>query len=210
MGLSTRLPGYQNRYFYFFSLLFYHEVPLWSNIYFQERKIMEITPTDIEHEVKTVDIVVSKGNEKGDITYANPIFFKLAGYTQAELLEQPHSIIRHPDMPKIIFKYLWDTLKSGNDVKAFVKNLRKDGGYYWVFAHVRVAKNPDGSFRNYVSTRKGMSSSARTVIEPLYAQLLEAEKIGGMDESVKVLEAFLQENGGSLNTFNDSMKKIQG
>ena len=170
---------------------------------------MGITPTAEEHEVTNVDIIVSKGDEKGDITYANPIFFKLAGYTQAELLEKPHSIIRHPDMPKIIFKYLWDTIQAGNDVKAFVKNLCKDGGFYWVFAHVRVATNPDGSFRNYVSTRKGMSAGARAVIEPLYKDLLAAEESGGMDASLPVLEAFLKENGGSLATFNDTMQNIQ-
>lgn len=170
---------------------------------------MGITPTEVEHEVTSVDIIVSKGDEKGDITYANPIFFKLAGYTQAELLEQPHSIIRHPDMPKIIFKYLWDTIQSGTDVKAFVKNLCKDGGFYWVIAHVRVATNPDGSFRNYVSTRKGMSVSARTTIEPLYKALQEAEEKGGMEASLPLLEAFLKDNGASLDTFNDAMQKIQ-
>ena len=170
---------------------------------------MSPTPTDVEHPVTSVDIVVSKGDEKGDITYANPIFFKLAGYTQAELLEKPHAIIRHPDMPKIVFKYLWDNLKAGKDVKAFVKNLRKDGGFYWVFAHVRVATNPDGSFRNYVSTRKGMSASARAVIEPLYKELLVAEQSGGMEASLPILEAFLKENGASLDTFNDAMQKIQ-
>ena len=151
---------------------------------------MSVIPTDVEHEVKSVDIIVSKGNEAGDVTYANPIFYKLSGYTQGELLEQPHSIIRHPDMPKIVFKFLWDNLKAGKDVKAFVKNLSKDGGFYWVLAHVRVATNPDGSFRNYVSTRKGMSASARTVIEPLYKELLAAEDAGGMDASLAVLEAF--------------------
>ena len=170
---------------------------------------MSPTPTDKEHEVTSVDIVVSKGDEKGDITYANPIFFKLAGYTQAELLEKPHSLIRHPDMPKIVFKYLWDTIKSGKDVKAFVKNLSKDGGFYWVFAHVRVATNPDGSFRNYVSTRKAMSAVARAVIEPLYKELLAAEQSGGMDASLPILEAFLKDNGASLDTFNDAMQKIQ-
>ncbi len=170
---------------------------------------MSATPTDIEKEVTSVDIIVSKGDEKGDITYANPIFFKLAGYTQAELLEQPHSIIRHPDMPKIIFKFLWDNIKAGKDVKAFVKNLCKDGGFYWVFAHVRVAKNPDGSFRNYVSTRRAMSKSARAVIEPLYKELLDAEAEGGMDASLPILESFLKENGASLDTFNDAMQKIQ-
>lgn len=170
---------------------------------------MSVTPTDVEMEVKTVDIVVSKGDEKGDISYANPIFIKLSGYTQAELLEKPHAILRHPDMPKVVFKFLWDELKAGRDVKAFVKNMRKDGGFYWVLAHVRVAKNPDGSFRNYVSTRRGMSQAAREVIEPLYKQLIEAEAIAGIDESLKVLTAFLQENGASLATFNDATIKLQ-
>ena len=170
---------------------------------------MSVMPTDVEQEVRNIDIVVSKGDAEGNITYANPIFFKLAGYTQGELLEKPHSIIRHPDMPKIIFKYLWDTLKSGDDVKAFVKNLCKDGSFYWVYAHVRVATNPDGSFRNYVSTRKGMSSAARAVIEPLYKELLASEEDGGMDASLPLLETFLKENGASLATFSDAMQKIQ-
>lgn len=170
---------------------------------------MSVTPTSIEHEVKTVDIVVSKGDEAGNVTYANPIFFKLSGYTQAELSEQPHSLLRHPDMPKLIFKFLWDTIKTGKDVKAFVKNLSKDGGFYWVLAHVRVAKNPDGSFRNYVSTRRGMSAGARAIIEPLYKQLVEAENTGGMEASLPILETFLKEHGGSLDTFNETMQKIQ-
>jgi len=170
---------------------------------------MDIVVTNTEHEVRNIDIIVSKGNEAGDITYANPIFFKLAGYTQGELLERPHSIIRHPDMPKIIFKFLWDNLKEGKDVYAFVKNLSKDGGFYWVLAHVRVATNPDGSFRNYVSTRKGMTEGAKAVIEPLYKQLLKAEgENGDMDLSLQVLENFLAENGASLDTFNDAMLKI--
>lgn len=170
---------------------------------------MSVIPTDVEHEVRTVDVIVSKGNEAGDITYANPIFFKLAGYTQGELLDKPHSIIRHPDMPKIIFKFLWDNLKAGKSVNAFVKNLSKDGGFYWVFAQVRVALNPDGSFRNYVSTRKIMTENARKVIEPLYAELLAAEgSDGDMDASLKILESFLADNGASLETFNDAMLKI--
>jgi len=170
---------------------------------------MGITPTDVEQEVRSIDIIVSKGNEAGDITYANPIFFKLAGYTQGELIDKPHSLIRHPDMPKIIFKYFWDSLKEGKDVYAFVKNLSKDGSFYWIYAHVRVAKNPDGSFRNYVSTRKTMSTGARAIIEPLYARLIVAEESGGMEVSLKVLEEFLASYGGSLETFNDVMTKLQ-
>ena len=169
---------------------------------------MGIIPTDKEQEVRDIDVIISKGDANGDITYANPIFFKLAGYEPDELLEQPHSIIRHPDMPKIIFKMLWSGLKSGNDVHTFVKNLSKDGSFYWVYAFVRVATNPDGSFRNYVSTRKTMSTKAREIIEPLYAKLLEAQNIG-MDESLVVLEEFLTSQGASFKTFNDAMIKLQ-
>lgn len=170
---------------------------------------MQITPTDVEHEVRKIDIVASKGDAQGNITYANPIFWRLSGYSQGDLLDKPHSILRHPDMPRIIFKFLWDNITAGKDVKAFVKNLSKDGGFYWVFAHIKVATNPDGSFRNYTSTRREMSSGARLVIEPLYKQLLEAEQSGGMEASLQLLEEYLQSNGASLATFNETMNKIQ-
>lgn len=166
------------------------------------------TPTDNEHEVTSVDMIVSKSDAEGNITYTNPIFMKISGYTQAELLDQPHSILRHPDMPKVIFKYLWDNLKAGKDVNAFVKNLCKDGGFYWVCAQVRVANNPDGSFRNYVSTRKLMSEGARKVIEPLYAKLLEIENSDGVEASEKALMDWLAENGQSAETFNAYMCEL--
>jgi len=166
------------------------------------------TPTDVEHEVTSVDMIVSKSDAEGNITYTNPIFMKISGYTQGELLDQPHSILRHPDMPKVIFKYLWDNIKEGNEVYAYVKNLCKDGGYYLVLAQVRMAKNPDGSFRNYVSTRRLMTQKARDVILPLYAKLLEIEKNEGVEASEKALMDFLAENGQSAATFNDFMQQL--
>ena len=164
---------------------------------------------DEEVEVKDVDIIVSKSDEKGTIIYGNPIFVKLSGYLQSELHDKPHSILRHPDMPKVVFKFLWQEIQAGREVYAFVKNLRKDGKYYWVFAHVRVAKNPDGSFRNYVSTRRKMSEKAKKTIIPLYKALLEKEKTEGVDASWEMLKNILTKNGASLETFNDLMKKIQ-
>jgi len=163
------------------------------------------TPTDVEYEVTNVDMIVSKSDAEGNITYTNPIFMKISGYTQGELLDQPHSILRHPDMPKVIFKYLWDNIKAGKDVNAYVKNLCKDGGFYWVLAQVRVATNPDGSFRNYVSTRKQMLPNARAIIPDLYAKLLDIEKSEGVEASEKALADFLAENGQSFETFNDFM-----
>jgi len=162
-----------------------------------------------EIEVRDIDIVVSKSDESGAITYANPIFVTLSGYAQSELLDKPHSILRHPEMPSVIFKFLWQELKAGNDVLAFVKNLSKDGRYYWTFANVRVAKNPDGSLRNYVSTRRRMSEKAKKTIIPLYKALLEKEKNEGIDASWKLLESILVKNGASFATFNELMKKIQ-
>lgn len=162
------------------------------------------TPTSNEIEVKPVDIVVSKADEAGDITYANPIFYKLSGYTKKELNFVPHSILRHPDMPKVVFKFLWDEIQTGNEVHAFVKNLSKDGSFYWVMAHVRPALNQDGSFRNYVSTRQTMSANARATIEPLYAKLVELENSGGVEASeaelLKVLEG---------RAFNEIMDELQ-
>ena len=166
------------------------------------------TPTDIEHPVTHVDMIVSKSDDKGIITYANPIFIKISGYTKGELLDEPHSLLRHPDMPKVVFKYLWDNIKEGKDVTAFVKNLCKDGGFYWVLAQVRVAKNPDGSFRNYVSTRRQITDSAKEAISGLYTKLLEIEKSDGVEASEKALMDFLAENGQSPETFNDFMVQI--
>jgi len=161
-------------------------------------------PTDNEITVTPVDIVVSKADEDGDIIYANPIFYKLSGYSKKELTNAPHSILRHPDMPKIVFKYLWDELKKGNEVNAFVKNITKDGSFYWVIAYVRPAVNSDGSLRNYVSTRKTMSSNARKVIEPLYKKLLDLEETGGVEASEKALMEVLDGK-----PFNDVMNSIQ-
>jgi PAS domain S-box-containing protein len=165
-------------------------------------------PIDVEREVTSIDMIVSKGDAQGNITYTNPIFMKISGYSQGELLDKPHSILRHPDMPKAIFKFLWDNISEGKEVNAYVKNLCKDGSYYWVFAQVRMAKNPDGSFRNYVSTRKSMSEGAKAEISELYATMLEAEKAEGIDASVKVLESYLTQKGHSLTTFNECMKEL--
>lgn len=162
------------------------------------------TPTSNEIEVKSVEIIVSKADETGDITYANPIFYKLSGYSKKELNFAPHSILRHPDMPKVVFKLLWESLQSNTEVHAFVKNLTKDGSFYWVMANVRPALNQDGSFRNYVSTRKAMSDNARATIEPLYAKLLELENTDGVEASeaelLKVLDG---------RAFNEVMDELQ-
>ena len=173
--------------------------------------MQHIEVTNNEREVKSIDLIVSKADIEGNITYVNPIFLKISGYTQGELYDKPHSILRHPDMPKAIFKYLWDTLKVGGDVVAFVKNLCKDGSYYWVLATVKTAKNPDGSFRNYMSTRKCITIDAKATISELYSKLLEEEKINGFEASVAMFDTYRRENNindaKSFNTYMQNLNK---
>jgi len=166
-------------------------------------------PTDVEHKLTSVDLIVSKADAEGNITYVNPIFIKISGYTQASLLEKPHSILRHPDMPKVIFKYLWENIKEGRDVVAYVKNLCADGSYYWVLATVKMAKNPDGSFRNYMSTRRAISDGAKETISKLYADLLAIEKSQGVEASEEAFKKYLAEKGVEDNdSFNNYMKSL--
>ncbi len=169
------------------------------------------TATSLEKEVKSIDLIVSKSDKDGNITYVNPIFIKISGYTQGELLEKPHSILRHPDMPKVIFKYLWETLHNGEDVVAYVKNLCKNGSFYWVLATVKTAKNPDGSFRNYMSTRRHITSSAKETITTLYAQLLESQETQSEESSQKLFDTFLAQNNitnaQEFNTFMQNLNK---
>lgn len=96
----------------------------------------KVEPNSREKVMRENDFIVSKTDLKGRITYGNRIFIEYSGYTEEELLGAPHNIIRHPDMPRGVFKFLWDTLAAEKECFAYVKNMAKDGSYYWVFANV--------------------------------------------------------------------------
>ena len=114
-----------------------------------------IHPTGRERTWGDEEIIVSKTDLKGIITYANRTFLKVAGYTEEEVLGKPHSIIRHPDMPRCVFKLLWDTIESGEEIFAYVKNLAKNGDHYWVFAHVTPTFDEQGRIESLGTTRTG-------------------------------------------------------
>ena len=122
------------------------------------------------------ELIVSKTDMKGHITYANDVFMKLAGYTERELLGAPHSLIRHPFMPRAVFKLLWDTLEAKKEIFAYVVNQAKGGDHYWVFAHVTPSFDDAGNIIAYHSNRR---VPERRILEqtiiPLYSQLLEIE-----------------------------------
>ena len=143
-----------------------------------------ITPTSRERVMREGDFIVSKTDPKGIITYGNPIFIEFSGYTEEELIGTQHNIIRHPDMPRAAYKLLWDTIGGGNEFFAYVKNMSKDGGFYWVFTHVTPDFDGVGKIVGYTSVRRCPKRDAIAKIEPVYRQMLEAERAAGARDAI--------------------------
>jgi len=129
-----------------------------------------------EREVPFPDgrLIVSRTDLDGIITHANAAFVEISGYSREELIGAPHHILRHPDMPKVAFKDLWDTLKQGRKWHGYVKNLRKDGKHYWVYA-TALPNVRHGQVVGYTSVRRKPSRRAIAEVLPLYRQWLEQE-----------------------------------
>ncbi len=121
------------------------------------------------------EVIVSKTDRNGRLTYANEVFLRIAGYDEVEVMGKPHSLIRHPDMPRGVFQLLWETIEQGKEVFAFVKNMTASGDHYWVFAHVTPTFDADGRITGYHSNRRCPDAQALTVVEALYARMREAE-----------------------------------
>ena len=143
------------------------------------------TPTGRERKFGIDEIIVSKTDLKGRITYGNDVFGRVASYAESEYLGAPHSILRHPDMPRCVFKLLWDSIESGKEIFAYVKNMAKGGDHYWVFAHVTPTFDAGGKIVSYHSNRRCPDPAQIAKIEPIYRQLLEIEaKYGGGKEGI--------------------------
>jgi len=138
--------------------------------------MQKITPTDKEVFFDEHDIIVSKTDLKGRMTYVNETFCHIADYTEAELIGQPHSMIRHPDMPRSVFKLLWDTIQDKREIFAYVKNMSKHGDYYWVLAHVTPSYDASHNVIGYHSNRRVPDRNiVKNTIAPLYASALREE-----------------------------------
>lgn len=126
--------------------------------------------TNIETPYPDGKLIVSTTDKLGIITHVNKSFVEMSGYTEAELINAPHSILRHPDMPPAAFKDLWDTVNRGEKWQGFVKNLRKDGGYYWVKATV-IPNIRNGEVVSYTSVRRKPSRTKVDECIKLYPTL---------------------------------------
>ncbi len=146
-------------------------------------------------EMKQNDFIVSKTDIKGRITYTNKTFMEIAGYTEAELLGKPHSLVRHEDMPKAVFKLLWERVQNKEEIFAYVVNKTKNGDAYWVYANVTASLDVSGNIIGYYSVRRYPEPKALEVIKPLYKSMLEAERSGGVEAGMKILTDLLHEKG---------------
>ena len=158
-------------------------------------------------EMKEDDFIVSKTDTKSRLTYVNEIFMTMAEYTEEELLGKPHNIVRHPDMPKTVFKLLWDRIQNKEEIFAYVINKTKNGNAYWVFANVTASVDERGNIIGYYSVRRKPSSSALELIIPLYKKMLDAERSGGIAAGEKVLNDLLHKEGVSYDEFVISIQQ---
>ena len=140
-------------------------------------------PTGVEVPFHRDEIIVSKTDPRGVITYANEVFVRVSGYREDELLGRPHNLIRHPDMPRCVFRLLWETIKAGDEIFAYVLNLAKTGGHYWVLAHVTPTFDAAGRITGYHSNRRAPARAAVARVAAVYQKLLAAEAGAGSPEA---------------------------
>ncbi len=164
-------------------------------------------PNNHQRVMKEEDFIISKTDTSGKITYCNEIFMDMAMMSEEQLLGKPHSIIRHPDMPKAVFKLLWDRIQNKEEVFAYVKNLSGDGGFYWVFANVTASYDKNGKIIGYYSVRRKPKQEALDIMKPVYSEMLKIEKSSGVDASITYLTNILKDKGVSYDEFIASIQK---
>lgn len=171
---------------------------------------MKIRPLDVEAQFRIEELFFSTTDAKGIIETGNTVFARVSGYPYDELVGRPHNIIRHPDMPRTVFKLLWDYLEAGKPIAAYVKNMAVTGQYYWVVALVTpLPRNA------YLSIRFKPSSALFPLVEKVYQELKEIEtkhgdqgneRQAGMRAGAERLNEILNEHG--FESYDDFMATV--
>ncbi len=164
---------------------------LYKNVYNKRG----IEPKSIESPFELDELFFSITDPKGIILTGNDIFQRVAKMDRHELIGKPHNIIRHPDMPRVVFKAVWDTIKAGKPFVGYVKNMAKDGSYYWVLAAIYPVTDEEGNIVRYISIRLKPSSQIFELIPTLYKQILEVEIKEGMAQAAAFMQQKLKELG---------------
>ncbi|MFC4069922.1 PAS domain-containing protein [Actinoplanes subglobosus] len=157
-----------------------------------------VVPSGVERTFDEDEIIVTKTDTKGVLTYANKVFLRVSALSEAEAIGRPHSLIRHPEMPRAVFKLLWDSLQARQELFAYVVNLAADGAHYWVLAHVTPSLDARGQVVGYHSSRRRPERAAVDAAQELYGRLrAEERRHPGSKEGLDASWAMLQETLGS-------------
>jgi len=155
----------------------------------------------------TQEIIVSRTDLNGDIIYHNATFARVNGFKGASVIHKPHSIIRHPDMPKGIFRIIWSIIEQGLPIQAILKNKTNDGHYYWTLVNWKAQRNRDHEIISYIAYGRQAPDYAIKAVEPLYEMMLAIEKEHDIDSSLDYLHAFLDEEGVNYREYMEKLTK---
>jgi len=163
------------------------------------------TPIDEEIIIPDEEVLISVTDPKGIIIETNDIFTKISGYSKDELIGTSHNVIRHPDMPKIMFKIVWDHIMDKENVMAVVKNLAKDGKYYWVVTDFVTRVDANRNIINYTAYRRPVHEKVKQAVIPLYKALCAIEDVAGMDASERFLNNYFKDRDTN---YDDMVEEI--
>jgi len=155
----------------------------------------------------TQEVIITRTDLKGNIIYHNPTFSKINGFKGASVINKPHNIVRHPDMPKAIFKIIWSIIEQGLPIQALVKNRTNDGHYYWTLINWKVQKNRDNEIISYVAYAKQAPNHSIKVLTPVYDMMLQIEKEHDIDSSLEYFNSFLNEEGLTYSQYMEKLTK---
>lgn len=165
----------------------------------------DIVPTLVEQFMQDGEYIVSTTDPTGRITSANDVLLRFSGYRADELIGRQHNILRHPDMPRAVFALAWETIANGEGFFGYIKNLSKDGSFYWVFAHIFPLFDDEGRPSGYKSIRRKPRANALIGVATLYAAMCQAEAEAGPRDAIAagqaVLARVLAEKGQSYEAF---------
>ncbi|WP_067505568.1 PAS domain-containing protein [Actinoplanes sp. TFC3] len=169
-------------------------------------KAATAAPSGVERTFGEDEIIVTKTDPRGVLTYANDVFLRVSALPEQEAIGQPHNLIRHPDMPRAVFKLLWDTLQARQEIFAYVLNLARDGAHYWVLAHVTPSLDRHGQLVGYHSSRRRPQRSAVDAAGQVYRTLRAEERkhpgsAPALEASWAMLNTMLAERGQTYDEF---------
>jgi len=169
-------------------------------------------PIVLDEEIKFSKrkFIVSKTDLTGKIIFTNKNFTEISGYSEEELIGEPHNVLRHPDMPRAVFFIVWQSLLAGNPISGVVKNLAKDGRYYWVIADFEAKRDMEGKIVALTAFRRAAPQDVIDAVEEIYGIMLSIEKKHGMEKSLAYLESFLDEGNLTYPKFIEDLTRSKG